>query len=346
MKIIGNLSTKHINEIKELAENSTELVFFSPFCYQDFSDFFQEVLHSQINKITLVTTLKPDDASYKANSLVSFIDEANTRKLKWSIRIDNKLHGKMYFFFKKTNVEKAIITSANLTDNGMIRNHEWGCVVDDKQELELLYNEAISAIELNELTEDRVIKLMLAVDEYRKNHPFQKEYIEQIDINEIIKKTTGIDWNPETRIFLKPYGSTDDKIYDGDFSEETEMYFSKRRPNSVRINDLLICYAVGSTKLTSVFKVLSEPQKTDNSKDRWPWYVDVENLTPIYGKKWFETDNTLAKVQTAFLKKNKDNKLTFNGGKTLGAFQFGADKIRLDDNFGHYLLDIIEKSFV
>lgn len=343
MKIINNLSTKHIDEIKQLAKSSTELVFFSPFCYQDFSDFFQEVVHSQINKITLVTTLKPDDASYKANSLVSFIDEANIRKLKWSIKIDNKLHGKMYFFFEAISLEKAIITSANLTDNGMTRNHEWGCVIDDKHKLEAMYNEAVSAIELNELTEDHVIQLMFAVDAYHKDHPYQKEYVEQIDINKIIKKTTGIDCKPEIRIFLKPYGSTEYKIYDGDFSEKTEMYFSRRRPNSVRVNDLLICYAVGSTKLISVFKVLSEPQKTDNNNDRWPWYVEVKNLTPNYGKKWFKINNTLSKLQTAFLKKNKDNKLTFNGGKTLGALQFGSDKIRLTDDFGHYLLNIIDK---
>lgn len=344
MKILGNITSSHIKAIKELSSKADELVFFSPFCYQDFSDFFQEIIGESIKSITLVTTVKPDDASYKANSLVSFIDELNARKIIWKIKIDNHLHGKLYFFLKNGAVFSAIISSANLTDNGMIRNHEWGCLIEDAPQISALYQEATNAIEIQKIDEDQVLKLMQAVDDYKLSHP-QKVQNDIIDISHIIKSTIGIHWDPETRFFLKPYGSVDDKIYDGDFSEEDKIYFSKRRPNSVRINDLLICYAVGSTKLISVFKVLSEPHNTGNKKDRWPWFVEVENLTPEYGKKWFESENTLAKISSAFLKSNKKEYLTFNGGSTLGAFQFGADKIRLKETFGKYLIDIIENEF-
>ena len=112
------------------------------------------------------------------------------------------------------------------------------------------------------------------------------------------------------------------------------------------MNDLLICYAVGSTKLTSIFKVTSEPQTTGKPTDRWPWYVDVENLTPKYGKKWFTFDHTLSKVADIFLQKDNNNYLTYNGGRTLGAFQRGSDKIRLNDDFGKFLIELIEKSTV
>lgn len=346
MNIIGNISGKHIKIIRDLAKQANELFFLSPFCYQDFTAFFEEVIHNQIKKVTLITTLKPEDASYKSNSLVSFIDELNSRNIEWSIKIDNKLHGKLYFFINDGIIKNAIITSANLTDNGMISNHEWGCVISDTKELQVLFNEVLSAVEVNALSEDSVIKLMLAVDEFNRRHPITKNNTEQINLNDIIIKTTDIILKPEIRIFLKPYGSANNKIYDGDFSQKDKMHFSKRRPNSVRMNDLLICYAVGSTKLTSIFKVTSEPQTTGKPTDRWPWYVDVENLTPKYGKKWFTFDHTLSKVADIFLQKDNNNYLTYNGGRTLGAFQRGSDKIRLNDDFGKFLIELIEKSTV
>lgn len=346
MEIIGNITSNHIHYIKNLSQQSDELIIFSPFCYQDFGDFFQEITHSKIKGVVLITTLKPDEASNKSNSLVSFIDELNKRKIVWNIKIDNKLHGKMYFFKKNNSFHNVIITSANLTDNGMNKNHEWGCLISDTKQIEELYQQAINVNEIIPINEDQVIKLVIAVDNYKKNHPQNIQTKEQVDLSEILQKTTGIKWDAETRFFLKPYGSNDDKIYDGDFSEEEFMHFSKRRPNSVRINDLLICYAVGSTKLTSVFRVLSEPQNTDNEDDRWPWFVEVENLTPEYGKKWFESDNTLSMLSNRFLEKNKENYLTYNGGKTLGAFQFGADKIRLNEDFGKFLIKMINNTFI
>jgi len=342
MEIIGNVSSKHIEFMKTQSLKADELIFFSPYCYQDFADFFHEIIHDNIRSVTMITTLKPEDATYKVNSLVSFIDELSSRKIKWKLKINNKLHGKMYFFKNNGCLQSAIITSANLTENGMMKNHEWGCLIDDIEAMNLLYQEAISVIEFHELTEDHVLKLLFAVDDYNSNNPNNNNNSGHINISDIISEATGINFTPETHIFLKPYGSKDDKIYSGDFSNENKMYFSRRRPNSVRINDLLVCYAVGSTKLTSVFKVLSEPIHTGKNSDRWPWYVEVKNLTPHYGQRWFETENTISKVQHDYLKQDENNCLTFNGGKTLGAFQFGADKIRLNDDFGKYLINIIK----
>ena len=344
--IISNVNQTHLSKLKELCLLSDELVVFSPFCYQDFDDFFEEILYRGIKRFSLVTTLKSEDAIYKSNSLVSFVDGLNARKIKWDIKIDNKLHGKLYFFFKLGKIHSAIITSANLTENGMMRNHEWGYLTKNKSEITELYNQACSGIESQSLNENQLIQLMLQVDEYIKTHPntTKPQTQIQIDINEIISKMTGIKVFPESKIFLKPIGSTDDKIYEGDYSEETEQYFSRRRPNTVLVGDYLVSYAVGSTKLLSVFQVTSEPMNTNKPQDRWPWYVYVKNITPIYGKNWFKSVNTLSFVSKKFLEINPKGFLTYNGGRTLGALNYGTDKIRLDNEFGKFLIHLIENS--
>lgn len=338
MNIIGNKSSSHAQIIKGLAFRSDELILVSPFCYSDFSDFFQEIVHEKIKSITLITTIKNDGVAFKANALSSFIDVMNIRKIAWKIQIDNRLHGKLYFFKNNNEFTHVIITSANLTENGMIRNHEWGYIVDDINDITALYNEVMSGIEIQSLSEDKVRKLMIAVDEFHLwNPPIQKA--ENIDLSNILQSTINITWNPEIKIFLKPYGHSENKIFSGDFSKEIRMYFSRRRPNSVKVNDILICYAVGPTKIVSIFKVMSEPINTNKTEDRWPWFVEVHNLTMQYGQKWSSIENTLSNLSTDYLSKSPENYLTYIGGKTLGAFQFGADKIRLNDDFGKFIID-------
>lgn len=343
MKLVSNGTTNHLECIKDLSLRSDELVFFSPFCFQDFDDFFQEIIHDGTTRVSLVTTLKPEDAVNKCGSMVSFIDIMTARKIKWDLKIDNRLHGKLYFFKHRNRFTGAIVTSANLTENGMRRNHEWGCLLEDESDVRQLFEEAMKGVEIQQVTEEMVIQLMLKVDEYLIAHPVQRKP-DLIDIGGILKAITGMQTEAETRLFLKPIGATGLPVLSGDFSKEGSVSFSRRRPNSVRIGDLLICYAVGSTKLISVFRVLSEPLNTNNAADRWPWYVEVRNETPDYGRRWFETDNELIKVTNRYLEAHPEHELTFIGGRTLGALQFGADKIRLNDDFGKYLIGVVERS--
>ena len=342
VNIIGNIDRNHFHFIKEFSLISDELVIFSPFCFYDFGDFFQEILHAKIKKVSLITTIKPDEARQKTNSLVSFVDELNSRGVAWNISVNNRLHGKLYFFINKSIPQKAILTSANLTESGLIKNHEWGYVLSNPQEINFLFQETMKTIEVHSLTENQLINLMVAVEDLHISSPAPEPF-DSKRISDIIFKTTGITWEFETRLFLKPIGSIDDKIFEGDYSLEDEMYFSKRRPSSVRINDLLICYAVGSTKLISVFKVQSDPINTNKPDDRWPWYVKAVNLSPNYGKIWFSTENSLGFLSSVFLKANPEDCLTYNEGKTLGALNFGADKIRLSENFARYLIKRIEE---
>ena len=167
--IISNRSEKnHLSTIRELSSKSDSLVFVSPFLFSDFDDFLDQILGSSIKQVTLFTTLKPEmrDMTFKCSSFVSLVDYFSNKKAKLSIHINNRLHGKVYIFLKDGSYVGCIVSSANLTENGMIKNHEWGVTVEGKDDIESLHKEILGSIEYPELTEDKIIELMLETDKY------------------------------------------------------------------------------------------------------------------------------------------------------------------------------------
>lgn len=342
MHIIDNTtSDNHYAEIKKLSSISDELTIISPFCFFDFTNFYDQINTSQIKFIKFITTLREEEVVTKIKSICSFLSQASRHDKKCQIYINNRLHGKVYLFKYKGFNKAAIITSANITYNGLVRNHEWGCSISNVDTINNLEKNILSTIEY-ELKDELIKKICRKIKE--KGEPVnlnpRKNKIDLSDI--IIPYRFNIDVNYTTRVFLKPVGSTGNKIYEGDYSEEEEQYFSRKRPAAVRKNDYLISYAVGATKIISVFKVLSdEPLYNSNDDSRWPWHVEVENVTPKLGKQWWHHENLyITRIAEEYVEIS-DSNITNNGGKTLGALNWGADKIRLDHDFAMYLLSLI-----
>lgn len=86
MYIIDNTTeNNHHAEIEKLASISDEIVIVSPFCFGNFKYFFDKfVSHSNIQSITLITTLRNEEAMNKIPSLLSFQSEAK------KLNINNK----------------------------------------------------------------------------------------------------------------------------------------------------------------------------------------------------------------------------------------------------------------
>jgi hypothetical protein len=349
MEIINNLSSNHMTVFKNLADKSDELFLASPFLFSDFDDFFEILNLNHLSTITLITTLHAEinDLSRKTNSLVSFVDSLDKAKIKWNVHIDNKLHGKIYIFKTGNKATSGIISSANLTDNGMTRNHEWGVLITDEKLINKIELELISCVEKKNLTQDNIIELMLKTDEYSKNASQENKEKIIVDIKDILNNQVKVSFAEETKFLIKPIGVQDEPVEIGrDFSEESQkLYFSKRRPVAVCLGDILICYGVGQTKLLSYFKVITEPKiRTDEPESRWPWVVDGKNLSSCFGKKWWDYDYTLSNLQVEFKEKNPDTHITYKGGDTLGALNFGSDKIRLTQEFAEFLITKIYNS--
>lgn len=327
--IFNNKDNSHLGSILSLSMDADELVIASPFCFADFSFFATEVSKAgPINKITLITTLKNEEAYTKVPSLVSFRNEMEKAGIQWRVLIDESLHGKVYVFKKDAKPITAIITSANLTNNGMRTNHEWGYRIVDRNEIASIERQILSDATF-ELLADVIEELNKRVT---KNHKTFVNNPATIEIDDILIRTTV----PKgKRIFVKPVGTLSTPVYDGDFSNEGRQFFS-RYPKAVRVGDILITYGVGSRKIISAFEVLSEAISTENPSDRWKWYVKVKNLTPNMGKVWMDRNLFIMSIANSYYK-TYTSKLTANGNANLNGLKIGNDKIQLTYGFGRFL---------
>lgn len=335
MNILSNsTNSTHSVVFESLCHNADEIVMISPFCYSDFSAFAKMLeSYESIQKVMFVTTLKPDEVNGKIDSLLSFRDEMNRIKVQWELRIDNQLHGKIYIFKKDRHSFAGIVTSANLTHNGMVANHEWGCLIEDELQL--------AAIEKQVLKDAPILLSVTMIDEIKERakvkYPegVKKELVTIIDIEDILHP---FQIPQDTRIFIKPVGVSSNPIYEGDFSMDTDMYFSKKRPNAVRVGDILITYAVGGRKIMGAYKVKSEPQWDEDGDPRWPWYVESDCLTPCLANgKWADIGYHVTGVANEYAEKF-DKPISHTGRKNLNALNIGWDRVQLDEEYGRYLL--------
>lgn len=327
--IYNNSERKHLDVILSFASPADELVIASPFCFPDFSGFASELSKTgSVKKIVFITTLKPEEAYRKVVSLISFKDEMMDVGIKARILIDNSLHGKVYIFKKEGNPFSAIITSANLTKNGMISNHEWGYQIDDFDEIVSLERQLLDDAK----SEIRSEALKILHERIKAKPETIAPKPETIELDDVLLGSQ-IPYNK--RFFVKPVGVTEEPIYGGDFSNEERQYFS-RRPKAVRIGDLLIAYGVGSRKIISVFEVISDAISTGNPDDRWKWYVNVRNLTPNMGKNWMNRNLYVMSIAAHYYEKYS-LRVTANGNTNLNGLKRKNDKIRLTDGFGRYL---------
>jgi hypothetical protein len=102
MKLLNNIFSNHYNEIKNILLDADELKIISPFLMESFDEFFSQLHGVGIKYISLTTTLKDNDPDLlkKSNSLYSFCFNCQKNNISYSVRIDNKLHGKIYIFLK------------------------------------------------------------------------------------------------------------------------------------------------------------------------------------------------------------------------------------------------------
>lgn len=348
MKIIDNISTNHNISIHNMLSSADQLLLVSPFLTEDFEEFIHDIATSGIKKVTLITTLKNDssDLFKKVNTIYSFCVSCLLNNIEYEIRVDNLLHGKIYIVLKNDIPESGIITSANFTVKGLSINHEWGIEISDSTLLQSIIDD-LYKVSSEPLLQNELDSIVKEIDSYIKANPPVKEKKPAIDVTKYIRpklpkpvdKPCAID--SDVRYFLKPVGWTDEPFDEKRVLDPgiQAMHFSKRRPSSVRKNDILICYGVGPAKLLGYFKVMSDPYYNDSDSPRWPWRVEAENLTPTYSQVWADKGNTLSYVRTLY---GDDKILTYVGGKSLGALQFGADKVQLNADFAKFLINLID----
>lgn len=354
-KIINNLSRtdNHLTRLRELFGYSDTVILTSPFLMTDFADFLGEINLSQIKKLHLITTLSPKsfDQIKKINSLVSFIEfpEIKSKKVESQISLNNRLHGKVYIFKKDNNYLSAIISSANFTDSGLSRNHEWGIEISDVVEIAKLDAAIIDSIEFQHLTFDDIYRMLKVTTDFIADQPQSEERTIDLKLTDLLAPSN---WTSElddtVEFWLKPIGVSDNPVAEDRLFDkiEEELNFSKLRPTGVKPNDILIAYGVGTSKVLSIYRVTSFPEsatpeeiEVDPWLERWPWYVEAYNLTPKFGSGWANHSLWINSLKDEYLALNPDEAITAVGGQTLGALNYGKDKLKLAPDFAKFIIN-------
>lgn len=322
----------------------------------DFADFLGKNEIEHLNKLHLITTLCPGslDQIKKIRSLISLVElpDIRNKRVNCQISINNRLHGKVYIFKKSDSYISAIVSSANFTNSGLIRNHEWGIEISDKVEIKKLESAIIDNVEFDNLSFEDIYKMQRATSDFMEQQLDIEEQNIALNLIQFIvrqKWTTQLD--DTTEFWFKPIGvSTAPVSEDRLFSElQDNLHFSKQRPRGVKPNDIIICYGVGTTKMLSIYKATSFPIKATDEEieeegewlERWPWYVEAQNLTPNFGITWAKHSLYKNALLEEFLAIYPDAPVTATGKQTLGALNFGKDKLKLAPEFAKFVISKI-----
>jgi HKD family nuclease len=341
LKIVSNLTRKnHFSELINNFEDADEVVIISPFISKS-PDFFPFEKLKNLQKLTIVTTLKPNDLDQytKIPFFKELFAKLGGKFIEIIILIENSLHGKIYISKYADKSAKAIITSANFTNNGLRLNNEWGTIIEDIEAINQIEKGIIGKVILQRITENQVDDFLKIIDA----NPLQN--IENNSPNINLSKKLEIRENPlqiqsNATFWLKPIGVSSDIISINRVFDEvdSDLHFSKLEPKGVKKNDILITYAVGHLNILSIYRVKSDVKNTGQDSDRWPFYVVGENLTPFYGQNWNSQNITITNQKNEILNKALFD-ITPSGKNSFGSLMRGADKLKLTPEFGQYLVN-------
>ena len=342
MQVINNRKRdNHKTFLIECFEKSDNIIIVSPFVSKSL-DFFPFERLKKLKKITLLTTLKPNDIEQpnKVKFFRQLFDFGKLQNVEIEILIDNSLHGKLYICQKSDTFFKAIITSANFTSSGLRVNNEWGISIEDSEIIERIALDLRNSIVIETITE----KILKEFENKINTVPKPKKTTYDLNLIDSIKlKTNPLNISSNVNYWLKPIGVSGDIIPRNRIFDEIDcdLHFSDKKPSGVKQDDILITYAVGHKNILSIYRVNSEVKHTAKEKDRWPYYVVGENLTPFYGKEWCNHNITISNQKKEAL--DSEIKVTPSGKNSFGSLMKGADKLRITKEFADFLINKIVK---
>ena len=357
LRSISNTGGDHLSELKMLISgNITRLVIASPFLSSDIKALLREFSFEEIQEFELITTFKPKDPEqltkpFILKDIFDYFSE-NVPGTKLRIHVDNALHGKIYLVSNSVRREM-IVSSANFTRNGLNNNHEWGLATNDIEVIDNLIKEIFDSIDYQDITYTQIKKACSIAAQYSKEHP---DWGRKPDIfSDILDSVYSVEdeSNTDPKYYLKPVGVSESPILLEDKREFTDLHenlhFSKKKPKGVRKGDILITVAVTAGSLLSYYKVtggLHEVTRNEVSKapwkERWPWYMEGRNLSLRFGGEWWVHNIQRKDALKEFLEKYPGVPVTHAGGFSLGALNYGGDKVKITKEFGDFLISKIE----
>jgi PLD-like domain len=165
--------TDHFSLIRGLIASCDSCLLVSPFLFREFEVLFKGVLKESC-QVELITSCAPrgQDQFDKPFALRSFGRTIAAATGRWpAISINQTLHSKIYVFSRQQTPFAAVVTSANMTESGLSRNHETGVLVLNQSDLRRLMDIARGRLDYVRLTEDQIARLCTAVEAYEARYP-------------------------------------------------------------------------------------------------------------------------------------------------------------------------------
>ena len=269
----------------------------------------------------------------------------------FDLSINNRLHGKVYIFKKENQLIASVITSANFTNNGLHRNHEWGIEIDDIKEMLQLEKSILGSIEYSSISLQEIQRMR---DHIASIPPLPSSAVVPVialDLTKFISTAQPIiSITRNIKYWLKPTGSSEAWVdpkesYD---REITLLHFSTRPPTGVHVGDILIGYSIGWGRMLGLFEVLTDPEHVSDEEmeeeewmERWPWYVQGRNLCPGFGANWWQLNLQLVELKEKYQQNDPSLIVTQAGNISFGALNFGQDKIELTAEFAVFVMNEI-----
>ena len=342
--IIDNSKSTHLSEVKRLFSGCSEILIASPFITMEAVEQLNNCIPEVLGSLTLVTTMKAkdDDQLRKIPVLLKLYSLLSKRVSNLLVRVDDKLHGKVYIGRDNNQFKGAIISSANLTGNGLIYNHEWGVFVDDSAEIQRVYDQIMKDT-VRDI--DRVV--LVSMKKWMEVHKLNVERKPKYNLN-LLEMLSPVAVNKnEVTCWLKPYGTVKNPVLTTTkFDADPFCVTFAKGVNNVKEGDVLIVYAVGSRMVLSVFVATGQRGKLtefENPRDgRWPYYVICDNLTPLFGANWPSFNLTLDFLKKSYLYKYPYKNVR-PGSQNFSALQWGGDRLKLDREFAFFVIGEVLK---
>lgn len=337
MKILTNAKkNNHHQTLCKLAAKADTLIIVSPFVTDDISKLIDDM--ATIKNITLYTTLqKYDDTAQKVVALYEFYKYCKDKSIDLLIKIDDNLHGKVYLFYDGIKPKGFVLTSGNFTENGLVNNHEYGlCIEDADKQKEMA--DIIMSINTYDLSYIQLCEIYDEALKFIKKHPAVQQ--EKFKVHKLINKKPSATQNGSVKYYLKPVGTSQEPFVKPMVIKEVDMLGFGKNPKTMQKGDVLLLHSVGPSSIVGYYVVISDEAvfvKNDDN-DRWPWKVQAECHSLQFSAEWWDYELKTQELINEFLEKNPGQHVTLAGGDTLGALQWGRDKVQITKDFAQFII--------
>lgn len=351
----------HFTLVRQLISLCGSCLCVSPFLYRDFHAFFTGIQLSSVDfELISSHAVRGTDQLEKPFALRSFGECVMESSGKWpEIGLNESLHSKIYVFSRNQTPFAGIVTSANLTDAGLKRNHETGLVVTEESRLRLLIDVGKMGLEFVSLAPHQIDRLCNAADFIER-----RDGRGAVDINVGLKSILNTYGTPSAgnrnavlsgnaSYFIKVSGTKEYPILAANrepmVQPHCKLDFAKS-PDRIRIGDCLLEVAVGEMCFLPYYACASAPyersdqEKTENQDyKRWPYFVYANNMALHYGAAWFDAPLLYDAVVEEFRERYPSVSVTTAGSFHLrGAIQMGNSYFQVTKEFGQFVRQKID----